>query len=174
VESQISSIRSLEEFEAVPTMITSHKLASLPPDQWRVDQVIIFDWFDGPRHGIARLAQPSCELMFDLLAERPNDDGLDDRLFRIWTLPDGSVSRILHSISALGVPADIVWLPLWKFPSEEERIRADEEIETVLNQKETTGLVIFTRDFHTFLGCWKEHIENSQIHDWARYLLPNP
>ena len=147
-------------------MKTQNALLSLPPLDWSVDQVIVFDWYDGPRQGIARLAKPECEFIFDLLAERPNADGLDDRLFRVSEIPPGSVSRVLTAIRWLGNPTNVVWVPVWKFDSEEERIRADQEIDRILNQQRSTGLMISSRDLTTFLGCWQEAAGNGQVQDW--------
>ena len=141
-------------------------LTSLQPSNWVVDQVVVFDWFDGPRQGVARMAKPECEFAFELLAERHNPDGLDDRLFRVSELPAGSLARILDVIQRLGSPANAVWVPVWKFSSEDERLQADHEIDHILSQQKSTRLVIHSRDMTTFLGCWQDDRVGGEVQDW--------
>jgi hypothetical protein len=129
--------------------VPMRSLMSIPPREWVVGQVVVFDWFDGPRAGVARMLRPECEFAFELLDERPRSDDLDDRLFRVSELPAGSVAMILDAIRCLGSPASLVWVPAWTFPSEEERQRADEEIEHILSAKKRTGTGdLFARHDH--------------------------
>jgi hypothetical protein len=128
-------------------------LTTLPPKDWITKQVVVFDWYDGPRQGVAWMTKPECEFVFELLTERHNPDGLDDRLFRVSELPPGSVTQILEAIRLLGNPANEVWVPLWKFDSEQERQRSDQEIDRILSQQKRTPLVISSRDMITFQGC---------------------
>jgi hypothetical protein len=55
-------------------MSLEHKLLSTPVDQWTVRQVVVLDWYDGPREGVCSLASPGGEFFFELLAERPSDE----------------------------------------------------------------------------------------------------
>jgi hypothetical protein len=148
-------------------MKTQHVLMSVPANSWVAGQVVVFDWFDGPRQGVARMAKPECEFAFELLAERLNPDGLDDRLFRVSELPAGSVTRILDTIHSLGSPVNVVWVPVWKFGSEEERLQADQEIDRILSQQRGTGLVVYSRDMITFLGCWEDDQVQGEVQDWT-------
>jgi hypothetical protein len=150
-------------------MNIQESLLSLPCEEWAVDQAVVFDWFDGPRHGVVRLAKPECEFAFEVLAERYNPDGLDDRLFRVCGLPAGSVAEVLTSIRSLGAPANVVWVPVWSFESEEQKLRADRRIDDVLSRQESTGLVIYTRDLLTYLGCWRDDRAGEEIgREWER------
>lgn len=148
------------------TMSTELPLTSLAAHDWVVHQVIIFDWFDGPRQGVARMAKPECEFAFELLAERHNPDDLDDRLFRVSSLPAGSVTRVLDAIRSLGSPTNVVWIPVWKFGTDEEKLLADQEIDRILRQQRSTSLVIFSRDMASFLGCWQDDRVSGQVRDW--------
>jgi hypothetical protein len=145
-------------------------LTPLPPQAWVAGQVIVFDWFDGPRQGVARMARPECEFAFELVAERNNPDGLDDRLFRVSELPASSVTKVLDAIRSLGNPGSVVWVPVWKFGSEEERLRADKEIDRILSRQKDTGLVIYSRDMATFLGCWQDDRGSDHVQDWFSIL----
>src|SRR5436309_2873396 len=95
-------------------------LTSVPPDQWKTRQAVVFDWYDGPREGIVALDNPGYEFAFKLLAERPTEDGLDERLFSLASLPPGYVAAIVDRLHALGTPKGPVWVPVWRFPSTEE------------------------------------------------------
>lgn len=147
-------------------MELKNKLTSRAPDDWVVDQVIVFDWYDGPRQGVACLTQPPCEFYFELLAERYNPNGLDDRLFRVSELPPGSVAKVLEATQALGSPTNAVWVPTWKFSSEGERRQADQAINQILSARKDTGIVIASPDMATFLGCWQTDGDSHPITDW--------
>jgi hypothetical protein len=129
-------------------------LASLPPGEWVARQVVVFDWFDGPREGVAWMAKPDCEFFFELLAEQRTPDDLDDRLFRLSELPKGSVAGILAAIRVLGEPTNTLWVPVWQFGNEAERARADQEIDRLLGRRRRTSIVVRTRDMTDFAGCW--------------------
>jgi len=125
-----------------------------PTNEWVTRQVVVFDWHDGPREGIVWLDSPDCEFYFQLLAEKPTQDDLDDRLFRISEIPHGTVSNVLHAIRVLGEPSNNVWIPVWRFASDHDRHVAEAVIHENVNKKRETDLVIWTRDMKEFLGCW--------------------
>src|SRR5262245_38660422 len=83
------------------------------PMTWRVDKVVVLDWYDGPRAGLCRLRTPQAEYSFELVDERPTDDGLDDRLFALSLLPPGAMDRILPLLHFAGPPVLPVWVPCW-------------------------------------------------------------
>src|SRR5437763_152297 len=107
------------------------RLLAVPVDQWSVSQVVAFDWYDGPRSGICAFAHPAVEFYFDVVDERYNPDGLDDRLFRLSELPPGSLNRAQAAMRELGKPATPIWSPTWKFPSEPIRANAEREIKDI-------------------------------------------
>jgi hypothetical protein len=116
------------------------------------------------------MAIPEYEFLFELLGERHNPRGPDDRLFRVNELPQGSVAAVLNAIRSLGSPANSVWVPVWKFGTEEEKIRADQEIDRILNDQKSTGLIIYSRDMVTFRGCWSDQRINGHDKDWFAIL----
>jgi hypothetical protein len=141
------------------TMALENLLASIPVEEWVPDQVVVFDWFDGPREGVARMHNPPCEFFFGLLAERYTPDDLDDRLFGLSELPPGSVAKLLDTIHLLGEPVNEVWVPVWQFPNEVEQSEVERETDRLLSLRRTTNLVIWTKDMRTFLGCSTEDRE---------------
>src|SRR5437899_999379 len=114
-------------------------LQSVPVNQWATRQAVVLDWFDGPREGFCALATPACEFFFELLDEKPTDEGLDDRLFRLSALPCGSVAEALTAVGDLGTPAGRIWVPIWRFPNETARQHAEQFVEQLLAQRRPTA-----------------------------------
>jgi hypothetical protein len=145
-------------------------LSSLPPEQWVTRQATVYDWYDGPREGVCALSRPEAEFYFELLDERYNPDGLDDRLFRLSELPPGSVDAILSALQNLGTPVNSVWIPVWKFPSEAAQQRAEQRLREIEAVKRPTPMVILTQDMEQFLGCWNVPPTSNQVADWFSVL----
>jgi hypothetical protein len=140
-------------------------LLSKPVSLWRTRQAIVFDWYDSPRAGLCALAEPRVEFAFDLLDERPTDDGLDDRLFRLSELPDGTVDQVLALLTELGRPTGPVWVPVWQFQDEERQRDIEDRLRVIESGKRPTGLIVSTRDMTHFLGCW-DYPTNGTVGDW--------
>jgi hypothetical protein len=77
-------------------------LSSLPPKHWQVAQVVILDWYDGPRTGLCKMAKPQCTFHFALLDERLLPDDLDDRVFRLSEASEDTMEQVLFILGALG------------------------------------------------------------------------
>jgi hypothetical protein len=133
-------------------------LASVPVDHWQTRQAIAFDWYDGPREGICSLANPAVEFFYSLLGERQNSDDADDRLFRLSEIPEGSVASAIKSLADLGLASDLsnpVWCPIWQFPTDDAKLRAEQVLRDIEAGKKPTAMVVLTRDMIDFLGCWR-------------------
>jgi hypothetical protein len=140
--------------------MTTEKLLSAPPSNWDAYQVIVFDWHDGPRSGICQMRTPAVEFLFTLLEERQTDDDLDDRLFAVKSIPDGSVEKIVRTLSFLGPPTRPIWVPNWNEDKEPRLKTADNEIDNVLRAATESGLIIRTPDFKRFFGIWASDTTN--------------
>jgi hypothetical protein len=141
-------------------------LLSVAVKNWRTQHAVVFDWHDGPKQGVCSLATPECEFVFDLVAERFNPDGLDDKLFRLREVPKGTIAKILSLVSSLGPQAIPVWAPVWSFANASERTSADNAIDEILNSSRHTSILIRTQDMVTFLGCWKVDAIPPAGKDW--------
>jgi hypothetical protein len=135
-------------------MTFENELLATPPHEWQTQLAIVLDWYDGPREGIASLESPKCEFYFQLLAERPTEADLDDRLFQISELPSGTLTAVLAVLRTLGQPANAVWVPTWRFESDDARRAAENKLDELLAKRRATDLVVWTRDMTEFLGCW--------------------
>jgi hypothetical protein len=145
-------------------------LGSLPPGQWRTKQAVCFGWYDGPLEGVCALTRPACEFYFELLDERYNPDGLDDRLYRLSEIPSGSVETTLRAVELVGKPVNPVWVPVWRFPNVEEQTKAEEIIEQIEATRRLTTLIVHTRDMEQFLGCWNIEANGQPIENWFKFL----
>jgi hypothetical protein len=141
-------------------------LQAVPVCSWKTRQAIIFDWYDGPREGVCALVRPDVEFLFTLLEERRNDDDLDDRLFRLQEIPAGSVAGMGAALTDLGVPAGPVWVPLWRFPDDAARERAERHIRAMRAMARPTSMVISTQDMQQFQGCWDTQPLGTEVADW--------
>ena len=129
------------------------KLLADSPEQWVVDQVIVFDWYDGPRRGWCALARPAIEFVFECVEEQPNPDGLDLRSFRIKELPAGSVAQALAVLRYLGPTDTPIWCPIWRFPSAESREQTESALQDIELHARATDLVVLSTDMERFIEC---------------------
>lgn len=145
-------------------------LKDTPVDQWATRLAIIFDWYDGPREGVCCLSQPGGEFYFELLDERMDPDGLDDRLLRLSELPAGSVAETQSVLEDLGGPTHCYWVPIWKFSSDAARERGERQVQAVRAARRPTDLVIWTPDMEQFLGLWTVARTEPDRKDWFAFL----
>jgi len=145
------------------------ELTATPPEHWQTEQVIVLDWYDGPRAGLCRLRSPVAEFQFELRAERATEDDLDDRLFSIAMLRAGAFAEVLDASKFLGTPARPIWVPRWESCDKEALERADQAVEHAKQQAIATPFVVRTRDFVSFSGLWKV-AKADDVVDWFSHL----
>jgi hypothetical protein len=123
------------------------KLTSVPPEQWRVKRLEIVGWYDGPLEGLCELDSPSCTFYFELWAERLMADDVDDRLFRLSTLPEAIVEEMWQFLSTEPAAystgfSQQVWA--------EQKQRLDAWLAT----RTLSNLIVQTWDWKQFLRYW--------------------
>lgn len=133
-------------------------LTTAPVEQWKVGKVYSYGWYDGPTHGAGSLLTPACEFWFDLLDERFNPNGLDDRIYRLSELTTGSVEELLAGHHA------------WSTLDESGRWEVDRRIQEIRAMRHPTALVIYSQDLHHFLGCWTVDPTKNHVDDWFTFL----
>ncbi len=151
-------------------MTFEQTIASLPVSQWKTRRAIVFDYYDGPRSGICCLELPAVEFWFDLLDERYNEDGLDDRLYRINELSPGTVAEVDAMLRVVGSPIGPVWAPIWRFSDDESRRTAEQRLKNIEASKRPTTIVIHSQDMQDFLGRWDIAMDCHDIADWFDHL----
>lgn len=145
-------------------------LIDTPCTDWKVDQVIVLDWYDGPHAGFARLKFPVVEFQFELLAERPTEEGLDDRLFVVKAVPVGTLQTLLAICLFAGEPAKPIWSPRWESNDPSDLERAEAAIAAAEDSAIATTLVIRSSDFEVFQGCWDIGSAPVDVPNWFAYL----
>jgi hypothetical protein len=142
-------------------------LDSTSISEWRTRQAIVFDWCDGPRQGICALAHPPCEFLFEIVDEKSNADGLDDRLFRLSELPIGSIDNALEALSVIRPKSPSrVWAPIWKFPDAMTQQQAEETLEKITAARQETSAVISSSDMLKFQGYWNSDKVGMHPENW--------
>lgn len=129
-------------------------LLTVPPEEWRVRQAIVFEWYDGPRDGLCELESPACAFHFTIIAERWSEGRLDDRLFRLTQIDIGSVARAISILHRAGPPTTPVWAPHGPYEDEDERRRIEDAIEEIVARGVVTEIVCRTKDMIRFTEVW--------------------
>lgn len=125
-------------------------------NKWKVLQVIVFDWQDGPREGICLLEEPRGCFFFEVIATSDSLDDLDDCLFSISEINSDYFLDILKVLSNLGKPVGLVWIPKWRFSNNQMKKSIEEQLEKILSYRQKTTLIIQTKDMINFLHSWRE------------------
>lgn len=134
-------------------MPDAESLLQVPPPHWQVEQVIVFDWQDGPRDGLCLLREPPACLAFTAIAERPADDDLGDCLYRATLRPAATFAEVLTALADLGTPTGAVWTPVWRFPTAAQQ-RACEARLAELLPAAPADLVLRSRDMLVIQDAW--------------------
>jgi hypothetical protein len=127
-------------------------LLSIPPAEWATDSAICLGWHDGPTDVVVRLARPEVVLHAELVAERPTEDDLDDRIFRATIVPTSAFQRLTDALAPIGPARRPVWVPLWQFPTQDARLRAEEAADACSGGEPV--VLIRSDDMKRFHGVW--------------------
>ena len=130
------------------------QLLATDPTTWRVQQVIILGWYDGPLEGLCTLSYPQGCFYFTLFAEQRYPQTSGQRLFRIEELPFETMDQVLRLLTELGPIRTPVWIPMWHWSDTGRQQDVERMMERLLAQRTATGLHIQTADMEHFLTCW--------------------
>lgn len=122
-------------------------------DHWVTRLAVVTDWYDGPRAGLCWLE--TREFRFDLLAERPAPDGLDDRLFAISAVPAGTTADLVRRLASLGSPQGRIWVPRWKHEDPAVLQTLEASLKQVCESAEEPNEVVLTSDMQQFRAHWR-------------------
>lgn len=138
------------------------RLLATPPEAWRVRDILLVGWYDGPTEGFCWLEPPEARLYFSLLDERYNPDGLDDRLFTVHLLSPGTyeVLQPLFDFEGGSRPAPD--------PVREERL--DREMKRALSSATPLDLLVHTQNWRQVLGCWRRSAYEPGGRSWFETL----
>ena len=131
-------------------------LLSAAPADWRVRQIIAFEWLDGPREGVCEMEHPPCSFHFEILAEQRSAGAFVDRLFALSELRAGVVAETLAIFREVGPPKSPVWAPHGAYTSEEEQQRIEAAVEELTSSRIPTRVLIRTRDMVNLTEVWMD------------------
>ncbi len=129
-------------------------LLQLPPEALEVGQVIVLDWHDGPREGFLRLKQPLSCWYYRLYAEARREEEPDDRLYLFALAPDDTPQRLISALAELELPEKRLWVPTWRFSSEEARRVADQAVAALISEIEDPVLLVRSVDLLQLQKLW--------------------
>lgn len=92
------------------------------------DELVIFDYYDGPLEGLATCTACAAEYWFETVAKTEDLDAREVRLFRV---PEGSTATIKEVLASKDPDGRQIWSPIWKFSSEEVEKRAEEVLASI-------------------------------------------
>lgn len=130
------------------------QLLQLPPNALKVGQVLVFDWHDGPREGFLRMDNPLSCWHYRLYAEARREEGTDDKLYLFSPAPDDSLQRLTEALIDLKPPAGPLWVPIWRFPSDEAQRAADQAVGTVSAEVEEPVLLVRSSNLLKLEELW--------------------
>ena len=123
---------------------------------WKVRQVVVFEWLDGPREGICEMEHPPGSFYFEIFAEQKIAGAFADRLFTVSEIRAGVVSEVLDVFRDAGPPKSPVWAPHGAYASDEEQQRIEDAVERLTSPRTPTRVLIRTRDMVTFTEVWMD------------------
>ena len=144
------------------------------PEPSPFDQVLILGWYDGPEEGLVRCARCSRVYHFKYLDSVDEDEGI--RLFSLAPLPADSIERVTKALSPYMKPGWPMWMPIWSFPTDEDRQRMDSLVDEILSNAGPPKLVISTSDMARQIQGAKliSAQDASQVNDWVSWSQPAP
>jgi len=133
--------KMLTEFEAA--------FKSLPVDKWKIEQVIILDWYDGPRSGFCKTLQPSVSFYFEVVADCYSQDDTDDHLFQLSDCPTEKLDVVIEIFAKVGQPQKPSWIPSGNISLDNEN-----QIERIIFELEQSSIIVQSHNMIHFSRCW--------------------
>lgn len=129
-------------------------LLSTPPHDWRVEQVIALDWYDGPLEGALRLAHPPCCLYFQLVADPATANHQSPRLFQVSELRADGFDRLLRAFGVDAPPHVPVWAP-HDYAGPEDDAWRQQELENIQQEAIQLPVLMCTTDMLAIQEVWR-------------------
>jgi hypothetical protein len=124
-----------------------------------VSRLLLFGFYDGATDGVMQLGEGGPEYHFDMTDE--NLAGDVNRSYRLRPLPAGSLDKLAAVLGEHFEPNWPVWLPRWKFPTEELRRQVDAQIEAILCQAGEPAWHVVTSDLIDFGSVVAEQLHSA-------------
>jgi hypothetical protein len=138
------------------------------PVNWRLSRLIAFGYYDGPTEGVVELADNCGTFFFRLIWM---DIELETRILRLTNAPANSVDRLTTMLSDLGYPHWPIWIPIWKFVSEDRRLMIESKVDAMFSDGPTVAVVTCNDSLTECLAARPLDDDlASRIDDWASFM----
>ncbi len=134
------------------------------------DRAIVLGWYDGPTDGLVRCGACHRVYPFDMLDAVDEDRGI--RVYRLAPLPTDSMARLIEVLSRFKAPSWPMWAPLWKFPTEADRVTADRAVNDLMAKADSPELVVTTTGLLNEILDVKvlSASDTGQVRDWVSWM----
>jgi hypothetical protein len=134
------------------------------------DRAIVLGWYDGPTEGLVRCGTCGRIHRFERLDSVDEDRGV--RLYSLAPLPADTMDRLVDMLAPFLPPSWPIWAPLWKFPTEDDRIAVDRAVDELMARTAAPECVIATTGLLDPISETKAVPANGagQIHDWLSWM----
>ena len=122
---------------------------TLPTNKWAVEQLIILDWYDGPRSGFCKMTRPKVRFYFEVIADCYLQDDTDDHLFQLSDCPTEKLDAVIEIFAKVGQPQKPSWIPSGNMDLEDEK-----QIETIISELEASSIIVQSHNMTEFSCCW--------------------
>ncbi len=99
------------------------------------DQEIALGFYDGPTHGFLHCRDCQQEFYFAMIDSRAVSSEEDTRIFELASIPIGSIARFETAMSPFQQTIHPVWVPLWSFPTDQDRDWMSQFVDGIVSQK---------------------------------------
>jgi hypothetical protein len=106
------------------------------------DRAVVLGWYDGPTDGLVRCGVCKRVYRFEMLDAVNEDDRI--RGYSLAPLPTDSMDRFVDALSPFMKPHWPMWAPIWKFPTEDDRIRVDRAVDDLIAKACRPEFVVVT------------------------------
>jgi hypothetical protein len=134
------------------------------------DRAIVLGWYDGPTEGLVRCGACKRVYRFALLDSVDEDRGI--RIYSFASLPADSMDGLVGLLSRYMTPSWPMWVPLWQFPTETDRITVDRAVDELIARAEAPEFIVTTPALLGEIGDVKAISagEAGQVHDWVSWM----
>jgi hypothetical protein len=134
------------------------------------DRAIVLGWYDGPTEGLVRCGACGRNYWFEMLDSVDEDRGI--RLYSLAPLPADTMDRLVEVLSPFMTPSSPLWAPLWKFPTEDDRLAVERAIDELMARAAAPVLAITSAGLLDEIGDVKAIPANEAgaVHDWVSWM----
>lgn len=100
------------------------------------------------------------------------DEDREIRIYSLAPLASESWERLETALSPFMAPNWPMWVPVWKFPSDEDRIAVERVVDEVIGRADAPEFVVMTPGILDEIHEAKpiSSIEVHHVHDWVSWM----